>query len=612
MTDAAQTGVSAIVEQRQHLEDTVQRLRECLQHWQTWEAEYQGIKEEIQSLPVDASKEDLIDTGKHFGGDLVNESEVRELFGHDHKIRRSPMQIVGVICRRIDYVQHNVDTIQRQVAAAQRDLADLATPAAHHARQEKGLPFTEIFESLDDDGRVITGTTSRPVDSEKEIWQTLKKAGIQSQDLPHTDYPNLSGQRRDLHDRSPSSTPDHQAEPQYEAKSGHVAERVLGMDGKEAVKRPSILRKKSVSFAEGTKEDSKEQHVDAVTQTGVSRKPSGERFTDMASLAKGSFRPDQRVVELDEYDNAIGISNPVIPENESPEETAMRREILQYSMNEVGSIVAQLDLEEGVSSDGYSDDDDGDTDLDSASGGDEEDQYGLKMRSTMSDSYRHEMMDLERKLNAQMFQNVGPRHTDEHVDEALPETAATSLRDAPTEGTPPEKIVRFADEIKVAPSSPKTRESSSLKIPGDPPTAVQDKVLERHVDNSAPPVESKWVSCFKSQRSAAASADPAIVDTTSHPSKHDVNPSPSVMSDDVMERPMSNLSSAPDQPDDESDPMLLRKEVAADYYRQRNRLIQKQGGFVLNQAANGESAGDDAGPPKKASLFKSARLQSNR
>ena len=41
--------------QRRRLEDSIQQLRKSLQHWQLWEAEYEGLKEEIASLNEDQS-----------------------------------------------------------------------------------------------------------------------------------------------------------------------------------------------------------------------------------------------------------------------------------------------------------------------------------------------------------------------------------------------------------------------------------------------------------------------------------------------------------------------------------------------------------------------------
>ena len=41
--------------QRRRLEENVQQLRKSLQHWQLWEAEYEGLKEEISTLSPDQS-----------------------------------------------------------------------------------------------------------------------------------------------------------------------------------------------------------------------------------------------------------------------------------------------------------------------------------------------------------------------------------------------------------------------------------------------------------------------------------------------------------------------------------------------------------------------------
>ena len=45
---------------RKQLEDAVAHLRKSLQHWQTWEAEYEGLKEEILGLGNDPSMENLV------------------------------------------------------------------------------------------------------------------------------------------------------------------------------------------------------------------------------------------------------------------------------------------------------------------------------------------------------------------------------------------------------------------------------------------------------------------------------------------------------------------------------------------------------------------------
>ena len=45
---------------RLQLEENVSKLRKSLQHWQTWEAEYEGLKEEIQGLRDQHTKTELV------------------------------------------------------------------------------------------------------------------------------------------------------------------------------------------------------------------------------------------------------------------------------------------------------------------------------------------------------------------------------------------------------------------------------------------------------------------------------------------------------------------------------------------------------------------------
>ena len=45
---------------RKQLEDTLAHLHRSLQQWQTWEAEYEGLKEEILGLGEDPPKKRLV------------------------------------------------------------------------------------------------------------------------------------------------------------------------------------------------------------------------------------------------------------------------------------------------------------------------------------------------------------------------------------------------------------------------------------------------------------------------------------------------------------------------------------------------------------------------
>lgn len=45
---------------RLQLEDSVAKLGRSLRHWQTWEVEYEGMKEEIHRLGENHTHEDLV------------------------------------------------------------------------------------------------------------------------------------------------------------------------------------------------------------------------------------------------------------------------------------------------------------------------------------------------------------------------------------------------------------------------------------------------------------------------------------------------------------------------------------------------------------------------
>ena len=59
-------------------------------------------------------------------------------------------QIVGLIQRRQEYVQKNIETVQRQFFDAEAKSEELAFAAANQSsKSQGGLPLTEIQEELD-------------------------------------------------------------------------------------------------------------------------------------------------------------------------------------------------------------------------------------------------------------------------------------------------------------------------------------------------------------------------------------------------------------------------------------------------------------------------------
>jgi unconventional prefoldin RPB5 interactor 1 len=47
---------------RDQLEDSISKLRTTLKYWQTWEAEYEGFKEELELFEEEPSQEQMVQT----------------------------------------------------------------------------------------------------------------------------------------------------------------------------------------------------------------------------------------------------------------------------------------------------------------------------------------------------------------------------------------------------------------------------------------------------------------------------------------------------------------------------------------------------------------------
>lgn len=254
--------------------------------------------------------------------------------------------------------------------------------------------------------------------------------------------------------------------------------------------------------------------------------------------------------------------NPVIPTNEAPEDAALRQDMIQYNMGEVGAIVAELDFDEDETTN--SDDESGGEDYDGSSVEDEEDQFGRTRRRVLTNGYLAEMQKLQERLK-----NIGPLSTRGDVplansgDLNLEHSQNAVSNDSPQLPSPlAKKEVRFANELD-----------------------IQDA----HTKATTNPLLS----------ASHASKPPDVHRKPTHTPK-------------VIERPFmtSTSSSKPNEPD-EYDPALIHQEVMTEYHRMRNHVIQRQGGF--NARDEDEESGEvplteAEGGPRKLSRFKAARL----
>ncbi|KZM24141.1 uncharacterized protein EKO05_0010846 [Ascochyta rabiei] len=588
MAASTQSTLEGIERRRAQLQDSVEKLQRALTHWTTWEAEYHMFKEEIESAH-DPSPSQMRATAQDLQASLLNEKEVDELLGKD----RSANQVVDLVQRRIDYVQQNSATIERQLDAAEKQLAGVDVLLDPGVDNEEGLPMMDIEEELDEEGNAVSSSVNQTGKGAAEVVEALRKAGVQKADLDKMMQAVGQGQKQTpVADTVPVPVPASSAPAVTEAPP--IAEAKL--DAPDTTK-------KSVSFAE-------EVEVEPPKARAALEKDGYNEDLEPLNFTRGT-----KVIELDQDDNMVA-SYPVIPQGESPEDAELRRQMLQYGLSEVGQVVAELDLDNPTAE--YSDFDD-DYDEEEDEDDEEEDEYGRSTKPAVTDDYRQQMLELEKKLNARMLENVGPRSQDDNTVEqaesvrllkvqkdvkfddtisaAMPKTAASQSG---------KKGVRFADDLDVSgPVQAPEASSASSKS-----TSTMSDVVERPAQPfqaPAPPSKSARVSRFKSAR--ATNQPPQMLP---NPQIYEAPPMPTgpagrTLANTVVEHvPSSSEPSAPD----EFDPAVVNREIQAEYHKARNKFIQQQGGFKPTEEDEASPIVEERnGRTKKVSRFMAAKLR---
>jgi len=120
---------------------------------------------------------------------------------------------------------------------------------------------------------------------------------------------------------------------------------------------------------------------------------------------------------------------------EEEEDAGLRREMLNYNMQEIGAVVAEINLEEDGDYYGYEDSSDEDPE-DNDEESEEEDKYGRTTRRVVTESYRKEMEELQRR----MLTREGKLPPEEKPVPGKKKAAE-------------KKGVRFAEELDIAPSA---------------------------------------------------------------------------------------------------------------------------------------------------------------
>lgn len=665
-----------IERQRRALEENVQKLRQSLKHWQTWEAEYEGLKEElIATGPEELTAEVVSEICKTYGGALVTEKEILDLAGQansDSPPRRRA-QILGQISRRQEYVQRNIDTISKQFFVAEGKLEEFAFASVTASGvfgdgigeddDEGGLPLSEIHEELDDDDNFVRGEVRRPEETTGKVLERLRMAGLSEKAL------GVAGAKTDSVEPAAPTSPQRSA-------LVNASKDTPTIDS-EDLERPPI-RKKSVSFSADTKEG------EAISRTNSEEGKKSVSFADKVAVARAADLPDTRSVSFSqdvqeippptaltdspldptvkqtpintdpdsqkdlrayfkpgdkvfEVNEETETTQPhiVMPEGESEEDAAMRREMLNYHLNEVNNVVATMELDDPEDDDDEHDDShseyttseyqDEDTPYTSGlsdSDVEDEDEFGRSKRPAVTDAYRDEMEALKARLIGNLGKIALPDEAegddaDAEIDPAdarrlvIREKRSSIISDhfdGDKKSTAAgKKRVSFAEALDVAkPSSPP--HNANKHVEGETVAPIIGGVTERTTatSHSLPTATSPAsFSRFKQARAKPAPADEEEDTQSGAPT----GPPGIPMADTLLERTPAKAR-APDA--DGYDPLLARRELASEYYRRRNDMVREQGGFKV-QKDEDEDMGDlmeerDDGQVKKVSRFKAARL----
>ncbi|KAL8787796.1 MAG: hypothetical protein Q9213_001983 [Squamulea squamosa] len=693
---ASQTKVArGPASQRQLTDQAVEKLTSSIKYWESWQEGYEGLKEALQSLGVDAPRTAIEEVGKRSSGELLNEKEINILFRDDRSGPRTAPQVIGLLSRRIEYVQSNITSLRNQLEAVK--VAPKASSVSDRVQHDdnEDYPLMEIQEELDEEDNVISSSITPASAAAPQVVETLRKAGMnglpkpqQDEVVPHKTGYESNAEKSDSDSKTTSpilkQTSGGSPKPRRDQQpSPSTSESDSKGDDCNAGRR-----RKSVTFADGTKqptpiptEPRSARDVQAAKAANRARRIKAEVRGSIDALKKvhnAGFisdevfdrfrqeyverlqtmpskvsvqRPVSRQAPEGQWEKPVGKASleefsPVMPTNESLEDAALRREMIRYNMNEVGAVVAEMNLDDDDLSDPSDTGDSNTEDERRHSSDEDEDHWGMSTNGLLSSDYIKQMQALERKLNSKSAPNNESSVGIETLLQAEQDLEIgrdgnpTKKTPGPTSTNQGEKTVRFANalDIKERPPSPKAAERKQARRMGAKP--VHADIVERSTPVKMPhstnmPTWKKKASQFKSslppeRQAATVQHVPPLqmqvgngnqVKTPSLPAftppatpkMTPTGPAGRTHAPNVIERPYSdnsNLESV-SEPDD-FDPALLQQEVSMEHHRARNRMMQRQGGFLASEKEEEEEEAE--GPlvdenGKKVSRFKAARIK---
>ncbi|KAI9807948.1 MAG: hypothetical protein M1825_005254 [Sarcosagium campestre] len=335
-----------------------------------------------------------------------------------------------------------------------------------------------------------------------------------------------------------------------------------------------------------------DQREAAKETLGVSWKPQEATEASIKSVsASRSSAAGADIVKDYTFTTQQGQTGPTDPasdlsnasNDESSEDALLRQEMINYALHPPPhNIVAVMNLDDQVKSQSdkvngdhhFEDDDDydysdelvGDEDEDvddeeEEDSEDDVDSHGRTSSTILDERYIKRMEALQKKLGASDIKNIGPSAEPAPTQGKSPSETDSSKPTEQAEMSPlkAKKSVHFADNIDVATSSPR----------GSNPTASVPRTT-RPISNDI-------------QKQKPSTSNP--------------------LSSTILERTPNPVQQPPSPATG-----LEANELATEYHRVRNRLIQREGGFVRTNDEEPETVPLEQPGAKKISRFRAARV----
>ncbi|KAK6349245.1 hypothetical protein TWF730_009996 [Orbilia blumenaviensis] len=487
--------VEVTEKQRLQLETSIVKLRKALKHWQIHSAEYEGLKEELLSLPKTAGRDTILTIADDFGGDVVTREEITTFLGDKEGVKRGPVQVAEAVRHRIDYIQGNINNIEKQLELGEATLENVRViKNSGQLTNEEGLPVMDIREDLDEKGVVIksdvnpaAGGSAKPfnvtaaIESFQPLVDTLSKKQKEKEKKADAAKPQEkpkvidsapsepSTSKATTSNKKPPSKDQIQQKPKSKAQP-KTPKRIESTEKEYSTQTGMILTEKRVKAK--LVPDVKEEAPQPVPKEEVSIKeivsvaPSPVDLTTPEQTKPGAPQKEgiARIRVLDDSDDDEDLDedsedpfNNLPNVEESEEDAQMREEMIKYNMREMNNIVAEIELDEDE--DDYDDEEDEDEDEDEEEE-ENEDQWGRSKGRLVSNKVRREMMLLQKKIEAR---EKAAQVAAEVEAESKALAANTEQNKAiPVEEQPKKekekkkasekKGVRFAEELDIAPA----------------------------------------------------------------------------------------------------------------------------------------------------------------